>query len=175
MLIERVEELRLSRADEAQIAALLEAAFDTDFGGRSFFHQRMTLRLLARDDGRIVGHMGLLYRSVRLGEALVDIMGLADVATDPNRRGEGIAGRLLAEAITVARDSPAAFFLLFGDAPLYAGHGFEPQGNPLRYLHMDGAVSHGMRDSGPDGLMVLPLRDAAWDGSALLDLLGDKF
>jgi len=174
MQIDRIEELRLSDADEAAIAALLAASFDTEFGGRSYFMQRYHARLVARDPG-IVGHIGLTFRSVRQGDRLIPILGLADVATDPNRRSQGIASAILRAAISEGKASPAAFMMLFGAASLYAGHGFSPASNRLRYVDLEGARTGETVDGGPRGLMILPLGGAVWDGVGPLDLLGNKF
>lgn len=174
MQIDRIEELRLTTADDAAIALLLGRCFKTDFGGRSYFVQRHHVRLVVRDPG-IVGHMALTFRSVRTDDAIVPVVGLAEVATDPDRRGQGIASTLLKAAIEEARKSPAAFFLLFGDAGLYAAHGFVPVSNPLRYVVLDGLRSGDAEDGQSDELMVLPLRDAVWDPETPVDLLGHKF
>ena len=175
MRIERIAELDLTPEDDARIAGLLARCFTTDFGGRSYFIQRHHLRFVMRDPG-VVGHMGLTYRVVRLGQALVPVLGLADVATDPQRRGEGIAARMLEEVIVWGRTSPAAFLLLFGTAGLYAGAGCTRAANPMRYVDMLGARTHAVRDEPAESLMVLPLKPGAvWDESLPLDLLGHLF
>ena len=175
MQIEPIPEWGLTRRDEAQIAQLLARAFTTDFGGRSYFQQRHHLRLVMRAEGRIVGHMGLLFRAVRLGDVLTDIVGLADVATDPDHRGQGIAQALLRAAIDQAHASGAAFFLLFGNANVYSGNGFQRQTNALTYLEMRGAVTGALKYERAEELMVLPLRDQVWPTGAPLDLLGALF
>lgn len=175
MQIDRIPEWRLTPADEAQIVALLARAFTTDFGGRSFFQQRHHLRLLARDGGAVVGHVAILFRAIRLGNDLVTIAGLAEVATDPDRRGEGIAARLLAEAIAEARASNAAFLTLFGTAGLYAGAGFRPVRNPLIWAEMTGAHTGGVCRDRAESLMVLPLGPRDWDEAVEVDLLGNLF
>lgn len=175
MQVERIPEWRLTPADEAQIAALLARAFTTDFGGRSFFQQRHHLRLLARDGAALLGHIALQWRAVRLGNDLVTVAGLAEVATDPDRRGQGIAGHLLAEAITEARASNAEFLLLFGTAGLYAAAGFRQAGNPLSWIGMEGARLGALHHAPAKHLMVLPLGARAWDDAARLDLLGNLF
>jgi len=166
--------MRLAPGDEAEITRLLARCFNTEFGGRSYFMQRHHLRLVARDP-HIVGHVGLAFRSVRQDERLIPVVGLGDVATDPDRRGQGIASALLQAAIEEAAMSPADFMLLFGDAALYAGHGFRPASNPLRYVDLTDART-GAVCEGPDAsLMVLPVRGADWATTAPTDLLGNKF
>lgn len=168
--IERIDEWHLSARDETAIAALLARCFTTDFGGRSFFCHHHHLRLIIRDQG-IIGHMALVLRSVMLDGRQVTVAGLAEVATDPAHRGQGIAASLLRVAIDEARASPAEFLLLFGVAKVYAAAGFQTVSNPLAHVDVQGrrVVTHG-----DDNLMVLPLRGQVWpDG--LIDLRGPVF
>ena len=174
MDIERIPEWALTEADDRQIADLLARCFKTDFGGRSFFDNRQHLRLVYRQS-RIVGHMALQFRAMRLGERSVTIAGLADVATDPEFRGQGIAGQLLQVAIAEASGSLAEFFLLFGTAGLYQAAGFRRVQNPTIWVDMRGSVTREIHRSPSEDLMVLPLRDTVWDGNATLDLLGNVF
>lgn len=174
MRIDAIPEWALTAADEAALVALIAASFPTGFGGRSFFHQRHHLRLIARDPG-IVGHMALGYRAIRLGGRLHDVVTLAEVASDPGRRGEGIAQALLAEAVAQARASRAAFFLLFGGARLYEAAGFRPAENPMTWVEMGGAVTRGVKVAASDSLMVLALAAEPWPDGAPLDLLGHLF
>lgn len=175
MQIDRIPEWALTPALEREIAGLLARCFTTDFGGRSFFQTRHHLRLVHRPQGAIIGHMALQWRAVRLGERLVTVVGLAEVSTDPGHRGQGIAAGLLQAAIAEAKASPAEFFLLFGVAKLYAAAGFAPVANRLIWTEMMGARTHDIRRERGEGLMVLPLRDSAWDGAAEVDLLGNMF
>lgn len=175
MLAEVIPEWALTAPDESQIADLLARCFATDFGGRSFFQQRHHLRIVTRQHGRIIGHMGLMLRAVRLGGVLTDVIGLADVATDPDHRGKGIATDLLQASIAAAKRSPAVHLLLFGTAALYAGAGFRKAANTITYLDLTGARTRNVHREPARELMVLPLRDQPWDDTAALDLLGTLF
>ena len=175
MPIDLVPEWQLGNADEAEIAGLLTRSFGEEFGGRSFFQTRQHLRLVHRREGRIVGHMALQIRAMRLGGRLITVAGLGDVATDPDHRGQGIAAGLLAEAIRVAKASPAEFFLLFGGARLYTAAGFRQVRNEMIYADMLDARSGTVAREQSESLMVLPLKDAVWDGTAVLDLVGATF
>jgi predicted N-acetyltransferase YhbS len=174
-MIEILPEWALTPEDEAQIADLLLRSFDTDFGGRSYFQQRPHLRLVIRRDGKIIGHMALLFRAIRLGSQLTDIAGLADVCTDPDHRGQGIAQRLLTAAIAEARASQSDFFLLFGNANIYSGNGFQRFSNPVTYLDLRGARTGDVKTEPAEQLMVLPLRGAEWPATAPVDLMGTLF
>lgn len=172
--IELVAEIDLTADQDAGIAALLAQCFGTDFGGRSFYQQRHHLRLLAWEVG-LIGHVALGFRAVRLGGELISIIGLAEVATHPDHRGQGIATLLLRRAVALAKTSLAQHLLLFGTAQLYAAQGFLPQANPMIWTEMSDARTGEMRQARADGLMVLALQDRAWDGTAPLDLLGHQF
>ena len=174
MRIDRIEEMRLSATDEAEIAGLLARCFDTDFAGRTAFRQRHHVRLVARDPD-IVGHVALTFRDIRQGSRLISVVGLAEVATDPAHRGRGIASALLTAAIAESRQSPARFILLFGDAPLCEGAGFRPVRTMMRYVEMDGATTGEVQKRAAAGLMVLPLGNRPWDSGTMIDMLGHLF
>ncbi|MBS1301882.1 GNAT family N-acetyltransferase [Loktanella sp. SALINAS62] len=175
MKVEKIPELALNLADDRAIATLMADAFGPDFNGRAYFRQRHHLRLIVRDGDRIIGHIALLMRDIRVGGALVPVIGVAEVATDPDHRGRGIAAALLQEAITVSRQSLADFMVLFGDRPMYAGHGFLRANNTLSYTLLDDARTQGIKTRVDEGLMILPLRDAAWNFGAHVDLVGHLF
>ncbi|MGZ9812562.1 GNAT family N-acetyltransferase [Pseudoroseicyclus sp. H15] len=172
--IDRIEELRLTPAQEGEIHSLIATAWD-DYEGRSFYKQRGHLRLCARSAERLVGHLALGLRAVRLGAELVDVATIGEVVTHPSARGQGIASTLLAHAIEEARASPARFLLLFGDAALYKAAGFRPVVQNLKLLGLDGARSYGMVHQRADDMMVLPLGDDPWDEDKPLDLMGGTF
>lgn len=174
MQIDVIPEWQLTADDEAQIGTLLVAAFDESFGGRSYHQQRHHMRLVARDP-EVVGHMALCYRDIRMGDVLVPIIGLAEVATAPERQGQGIGSRLMAAALAQARASQAAFFVLFGVRPMYAGNGFQPMSNKLISTQLYDARTGQVVTEPHDALMVLPLKGLDWDPQATIDLLGWKF
>jgi len=175
MQIERLNEYDLTPDVETQIADLLAQSFTTDFGGRSYFQQRHHVRFIARDGDAIMGHMALCYRDIRRDGVLVPIWGLAEVATAPQARGKGVATDLLDAAIAFVRTTPAAFLVLFGNRPIYAGNGFEKHRNTLVSISFEGAETGKVSTAENAGLMVLSLTDQQWDGAALIDLLGHKF
>ncbi len=158
---------------------MLAAAFgqegDDGFDGRSYYKQRHHLRVLGRIEGGLVGHIALCFRAIRIGDALVPIIGLAEVATAPERGGQGIASQLLKHSIAVARQTQAPFMLLFGDHPVYAKHGFEAVTNTLRYTVIEGGHSESVISAPTRYLRVLSLTDRPWDDLADVDLLGHLF
>ncbi len=174
MDIERIPEWALGLADDREIAGLLARCFDTDFGVRSYFQTRQPLHLVHRG-GPIVAHMALQFRAMRLGDRLIIIAGLADVATAPEWRGQGLAGQMLQAAIVEARTSMADFLLLFGTEHFYAATGLRTVHNPMIWVERRGAVTKDICREPAESLMVPPLRDVEWDETATLELLGNLF
>ena len=175
MQIERIEEMRLTHADDAKIGTLLDLCFDDDFSERSFYQQRHNTRLIVRSGDAVIGHMAISLRAIRVGERLCHAAGLAEVATHPDHRGQGIASRLLDAAIAEARASVADFFMLFGVAPLYAANGFRNQPNTITCVDMRGVRTGDLRQRKNEGVMVMELGNLAWDPTAPIDLVGFPF
>jgi predicted N-acetyltransferase YhbS len=176
MTPETIPEHLLTNADEAEIADLLARCFTTDFGGRSFFQTRHSWRHILRHQDKIIAHLAVQLRAVRLGEDLVTVAGIADVATHPDHRGKGHAATLLQDALTASRQSPARHVLLFGTAQLYPAAGFRPIRNPLTYIDLTDARSGQLhRDRPEDHLQVFDLSRTPWDETKPLDLLGGLF
>ena len=175
MLIERLEEIHLTKELDREIASLLLTAFDTEFLGNSFYKQRHHIRLTARDAGRLVGHMALCFRAIRIGDEMVDIVGLGEVSTATDRRGEGIASLLLTRAIEEARGTMAPFFVLFGTALLYPAAGFRTVSNPVRFLRIEKGRSIDIQEGPSQDMMVLEIGDRAWPEGQSVDLLGPIF
>lgn len=174
MRITRFHEMSLDAINASRISVLLNEVFG-DFGARGHFLHRHQMRLVIREANRAVAHLALGLRVMRLGDELIDVATVAEVATHPDRRGEGLASALLADATTAAEGSGAAYMMLFGDAGLYAGAGFRKVSNPVRRVDMTGRVTGRVIDAPVDDMMVRELGDAAWHEALPLDLLGAKF
>jgi GNAT superfamily N-acetyltransferase len=174
-MIEIIADWDVSAADEGQIVRLLARCFDTDFGGRSYFQQRPHFRMIWREGGQIIGHMAVMMRAIRLNGVLVDVAGLADVATHPDHRGKGIAAALLKSTVAQVRAAQTQYFLLFGTAALYGAHGFAAALNLMTYIDLRGAVTGAVKTEVPQELRVLPLRGKVWPVDAPVDLLGHLF
>ena len=175
MKVDAIPEMLLTATDDTAIAALLGQVFRLDYDARSFYKQRHHLRLVVRQGTRIIGHMALCFRAIRMGDQLVDIVGLAEVATHPGHRKQGIASTLMTHAVRHAKASKAGFFILFGDEPLYAATGFVQRSNEMTFVVMDDAKTHKIMSDTDDRLMVMDLTEKAWDDQTTIDWLGHLF
>ena len=177
MQIETHHEIALTQTVDAEIAALLVAAFGQGdgFEGRSFYKQRHHLRVLARDNGQLIGHIALSFRVIRMGDTLVPIIGLAEVATAPDQGGKGVASTLLQETIKIASGTMAAFILLFGDHPIYERRGFVKVKNTLRFTKIEDSRSQEILTMPTNALHVMAIGSQTWDDAADIDFLGHLF
>jgi predicted N-acetyltransferase YhbS len=179
MKIEVRNELSLTAQDDAEIGALLDQAFgaigEDGFQGRSYYKQRHHVRVLGRDAGLLVGHIAMCFRVIRVGDELIPIVGLAEVATAPDQGRKGIASALLRKTIAVARDTQAAFIVLFGSHPIYTKNGFIAAPTQLTYMGIENARSMPLVTRVDPDLKLLPLTARAWDDQADVDLLGHIF
>ncbi|MBE2278003.1 MAG: GNAT family N-acetyltransferase [Rhodobacteraceae bacterium] len=171
---ETLAEAELTPETETAIADLLSRCF-AGFDGRSYHQIRHGWRHLIREDGRIAAHVAVQLRAVRLGDRLLTVGALAEVATDPSCRGRGLAGQLVQAALQRLRTTQACHALLFGTAALYAATGFRPVRNPMIWADMQGARTGAIRQERAESLMVLTLTGEPWDEGATLDLLGPLF
>jgi putative acetyltransferase len=110
---------------------------------------RPLLSLLARDDGRAVGHV--LFTAARLAGAprAVSMAILAPLAVVPEAQGRGVGGRLVTHGLKLLRDSGVELVFVLGYPGYYRRHGFEP------------ALAHGLAPPYP----VIP--EEAWMVRAL--------
>jgi len=174
--LDHVAEFAVTETDRQQIIDLLAGAFRTDFGGRSYFIQPPTSRILARGkDGNIVGQLGLFHRHIRLGAQDIRIVGFGDVAVRDNHRGHGVGGTLVQAGLGVAQKVGVPFVLLEGDSGIYDRHGFRPMSNPIRYAVVKDGVGTTVAIAADIPLMVCAMADEPWPENVQLDLFGPRF
>ncbi|MEN0041108.1 MAG: GNAT family N-acetyltransferase [Pseudomonadota bacterium] len=174
-IIRRTDEIRLTTRFEADIAHLLDEPFRRVFGTRTFFQNRHHVRFTAHVGDALVGHLAVGLRAVRLGEEILDVIGIAEVGVDRAHRGQGIARALMEAALEEGRASPASFALLFGDAKIYGSMGFAKAANPVTSTKLEAARTGETITETEHPLMVCPLTDRAWDETLPLDLAGFRF
>ncbi len=72
-----------------------------------------------RADGRFVSMVGFTIRDLCLHGTTIRAALIGSVSTDPGYRGQGLAGRLMEDAIACAMRQGAVLMLVSGDGPLY--------------------------------------------------------
>lgn len=160
---------------DAAIADLLDTCFDGVHEGRTFYKQIPHERLLAWSGSDLMGHVGMDYRVVRVGEATVPILGIIDLCVSPAVRRQGIGAALLRGAEERAKGQ--SFALAMADDPrLYHQTGYSLlRATHVTFLAIDEVRCHSVisRDLS-EIFMVKPLSGDTWpDGP--IDLLGYLF
>lgn len=59
--------------------------------------------LIAEVDGKIIGHIQLMHRRIRIGKSIIDCGGIANVSTHPKYRMRGVATKLIQIALEICR------------------------------------------------------------------------
>ena len=144
-------------------------------GGRTWFKQIPHERLLAWSGNDLMGHVGMDCRVVRVGEAVVPILGIVDLCVAPAARRQGIGAALLQGEEERARGQ--SFALAMADDPRLcqrAGYSLLHATN-VTFLAIDELRCHSVIRRDLSGIfMVKQLAFDAWpDGP--IDLLGHLF
>lgn len=118
------------------------------------------LHLLLAEDGRLVGHVGLLRHTVSVGGRPVTVAGVGGVVTVPEAQGRGHAQRGMRHAAEFfCREWGVEFGLLFCRDALVAFYqrlGWQLVEGPVEIEQPGGPVESSMN------VMVLPCDGRAW-------------
>lgn len=116
--IQIVDESSMPAEVDASIRTLLCTCFPDDenvFRRTRHWHDCAPLFsvVLADGEGRALGHVGVIARTIRWDTAQVAVAGVQNVAVHPSLRGRGEGGRLMGAAMTEAARRGFSFGLLF--------------------------------------------------------------
>jgi len=118
-------------------------------------------RFLVWEDGRLVSHVGVLERTIRVDGQPLHVAGVYSVMTRPAERGRGYASAALEDAAVFMRDElPAAghglLICIDERVPFYGRLGWERVPDPVIF------DQPGRRQVNEINTMVLPLRGRPW-------------
>jgi aminoglycoside 2'-N-acetyltransferase I len=88
----------LDDATRSAVRALLDEAFDGDFGDHDWAHALGGAHALVHDGGRLVGHGSVVPRELRHGGRVLRAGYVEAVAVAPDRRRQGV-GKLVMDAL----------------------------------------------------------------------------
>ena len=115
--IEIVEESNVTAALDAEFRRLLLQCFGADsvvFSQTRHWHGSVpAYSVIARQDGRLVAHTGIIVRDIRAGDHPVRIYGIQNMGVAPEARGTGVGLRVLEEAAREADRRGIPFGVLF--------------------------------------------------------------
>jgi GNAT superfamily N-acetyltransferase len=85
--------------------AALDRMFESEFGHDTLVYAPPSWHAMGLLDGRLVGRVGILERTISVGQELLRVGGICGVVTVPEFRGRGFAGALLGESVAFIRNS----------------------------------------------------------------------
>ena len=171
--IELLREFEIGDGLHEEIRALLAAGFPGYFAERSYFKQLPHMRFLAFSGTRVIGHVGIDHRVIRVGERVLPVFGIIEMCVAQSARGSGVASRLVEEVCALGAAHAVPFVILMADDHrLYQRNGFvnaDPDGRWLAIQDLQ-TVKVIERNLG-DCFMVRSLSGETWpDGD--VDMLG---
>lgn len=115
--LELIEEARMSPAMDRAIRQLLCECFPADV--QSYAHRRIwhdsppAYTVIARPAGLVVGHLGIVVRTVACADVRATVAGVQSFCVAPRYRGTGLSGHLMARALDESLHRGVCFGLLF--------------------------------------------------------------
>lgn len=174
MRIEQHLEMTISESMDKELTRLLQHAFPSIYPNRRYFKQLPHLRLIAYEDERIIGQVGLDFRVMNMDGDPIHVLGIIDLCVRDEVRGRGVGRALMEKVIDLGEAYPVDFLLLFADRPdLYEQVGFHKVSNTCTWLQIDdeNQTIRGIGEASFDELMVRAVGDKRWT-EGKLDLLG---
>jgi putative acetyltransferase len=108
--------------------------------------------LVARREGRVVGHLLLSHARIKGRSTTTDCLALAPMAVVPEHQRQGIGTHLVERALDLARERGHGIVIVLGHPHYYPRFGFEPAS--ARNIRTD-------YDAPDEAFMVLGLRPRA--------------
>lgn len=143
--LQLIEEAQMPPATDRAIRRLLCECFPADVGTyarRRAWHDSVpTYTIVSRHEDRIVGHLGIVVRTVLCAEVPATVAGVQSFCIARRHRGTGLARRLMARALDGALHRGIRFGLLFcvpEMEPLYRALGWSKTGRPVVMLDEHG-------------------------------------
>ena len=170
-----ISEIDLDQKTEKQIEILRNKCFPEFSFSRSYFKQLPHLRCLKFCKRQLVGYMGLDYRVIAVNNQPFKILGIIDLCVDEQKRGQGIASKMLQELTQFAISKEVDFIILISDSlEFYQRNGFQKKQAFCSWLRIDDFKNYGVAFEHIDELLIKPVSDKNWP-EGHIDWLGYMF
>ena len=145
MALELIDEREMPPATDAAIRRLLAACFPAD--AEAFAERRAwngvapIFTVIWRNEGAVLGHVGVVAREIRCGDTPVRVAGIQSLCVAPELRGTGVSEPLMQAALDEAARRGLPFALLFCLPELerfYAAGGWTRLDRPVTMLDENG-------------------------------------
>jgi len=115
--LEVIPEAEMSTADDSAIRSLLRTCFPDDAEafsqGRAWQDVSPAFTIISRMADSVVGHIGMVVRTIRCGEIPVVVSGVQSLCVGPSQRKTGLSQALMAAALAETTRRDIRFGLLF--------------------------------------------------------------
>ena len=176
MKIQRIEEFKINRKRHTEISELLKLCFSSYPSDRSFYKQFPSFRYLVFDEKKIIAHLAIIHRMIKVGEENYIIFGVSDLCVHPDFQHKKIASVLLQELETLGKKHNIDFITLIAqEKGFYKKNGFKVYNNDCRWLIINELQSLGLAQRNLDNaLMIKPLSEKKWKKETV-DFMGCLF
>lgn len=148
-------------ADFSAIYSVNERAFDrldeADLVDKLRAGNKITLSLVAEENGRIVGHILFSPMTIETGNGSYPAVGLGPVAVLPEMQRQGIGARLIKAGLEMCREKGETAVIVLGHSEYYPRFGFVPASQ---------FGIHSTYDVPNEVFMALELQEGALNGRA---------
>ncbi|MCM0148669.1 GNAT family N-acetyltransferase [Photobacterium galatheae] len=170
-----IPEIEISPESHTAIQQLRNAAFPDHQVERSYYKQLPHYRMLAYSGDQLIGHMGLDYRVIRTGDAVLKTLGVIDFCVHEHVRGQGIGSSMLVALSEYAQTRDVDFLMLMSErTQFYSRHGFQPVTAHHSWLRLHEHQNYGIGFEPLNELLVQSVNGLAWP-SGHIDWLGYMF
>lgn len=175
--LELINDFQLDPESSQEINALLQKCFVwADYQGRDYYKQLPHYRILAKKEGRIIGHLGMDYRVMNLNGSPIKVLGTVDLCVDPAVQGLGIGKAMIQkmEQLALSYRQRIDFLFLVSEVPgYYEGLGYQVTELTTTWLKIHQHQNYGVgKERITDATFLYKaVGDKVWEDGEL-DLLG---
>jgi len=176
MRIQRIEEFKINKKRHSEISELLQLCFSSYPADRSFYKQFPSFRYLVFEEKKLIAHLAIIHRMIKVGEENFVIFGVSDLCVHPDFQKNKIASVLLQELEVLGKKHHIDFIALIAqEQKFYKKNKFKVYNNDCRWLIINERQSLGLAQRNLDNaLMIKSLGEKKWkDG--MVDFLGCLF
>jgi predicted acetyltransferase len=139
----RTSHIEASNEFATEVHVLLNDAFPegapNELSGYYSRHGIPTTTMLLRESRRVVGHLAIYERQIKMGNEILQVGLIGELAIAAHRRRAGLARRLVRQAHENLQGRLIPFSILFAyDPRVYASSGYKLMQNQTRFLDADG-------------------------------------
>ncbi len=176
MRIQRIEEFKISKNRHSEISELLKLCFSSYPSNRSFYKQFPSFRYLVFKEKKLIAHLAIIHRMIKVGEENFVIFGVSDLCVHPDFQHKKIASVLLQELEVLGKKHNIDFITLIAqEQKFYKKNGFKVYNNDCRWLIINDKQSLGLAQRNLDNaLMVKSLSGEKWK-KEMVDFMGCLF